>query len=256
MPLSPVDSAVESYFSGAGGSFRRTARIHGVAKSTVHNRKHGRRSIKEARQDKQKLSTGEESALAAYAKRQTQAGNPIEVSALRMMATLILERRVELFSLLLPERLGNHWHENFMKRFPDLAIERTKVMERLRVNGATRPVLEYYFNLFNEMFSLPGLLLENIYNMDEKRVLFGIQNKIRCIIDLTVKNRIRKSAQNRESATIIECISAAGNALSHMMIIVAKTYRNEWYPEGEPGPGQWHFAKSLNGYTDNELGLE
>jgi hypothetical protein len=98
MPLSPVDSAVESYLSGAGGSFRRTARIHGVAKSTAHHQKHGRRSIQEARQDKQKLSTGEESALAAYAKRQTQAGYPIEASALRMMATLILERRVEVFS--------------------------------------------------------------------------------------------------------------------------------------------------------------
>ncbi len=74
-----------------------------------------------------------------------------------------------------------------------------KVMEQLRVNGATRPILEYYFQLFYEMLTLAGIDLENIYNMDKTGVLFGMQNKIRCIIDLSVKNRIQKSAQTRES---------------------------------------------------------
>ncbi len=87
-------------------------------------------------------------------------------------------------------------------------------MERLRVNSATRPVLEYYFQLFNEMFTLSGIELENIYNMDETGVLFEIQNKIRCVIDLKIKNRIQKSAQNRESDTIIECILAKGTVFS------------------------------------------
>jgi hypothetical protein len=76
---------------------------------------HGRRSLNEARRDRQKLTRGEVLALAGYAKRQTQAGYQIDVSALRMMATIILERRVAVFALLLPERLGKHWHEKFMK---------------------------------------------------------------------------------------------------------------------------------------------
>ncbi len=53
------------------------------------------------------------------------------------------------------------------------------------------------------------LIKDNIYNMDKTGIIFSIQNRIRCIVDINVKNRICKSAQNRESATIIECISAS-----------------------------------------------
>jgi hypothetical protein len=141
-----------------------------------------------------------------------------------------------------------------MARFPELIVERTRVMERLRIDGATRPTLEYYYKLFEELLEV--LIKENIYNMDETGIMLGIQNRMRCVVDINVKNRIRKSSQTRESATIIECISASGMVLSPMVIIAAKTHRNEWYPEAEPGPGQWHYAKSPNGYTDNELGLE
>jgi hypothetical protein len=186
MPLSTVDIAVESYLSSTTGSLRQLARIHGVAKSTVSDRKRGRRSLKEARKDKQKLVTGEESALAGHVRTQTIAGYPIDGPTLRRLATVILERRIDIFSGQLLEQIGKHWHEAFFKQFPDLVVERTKVMERLRVSGATRACLEYFYELFKTMIEIPGLIKENIYNMDETGVLFGIQNMIRCIVDMTV----------------------------------------------------------------------
>jgi hypothetical protein len=254
MPLSIVDIAVESFLSGTTGSLRRSARIHGVAKSTVSDRKCGRKSVKEARQEKQKLFPGEESALAGHVSTQTMAGYPIDGPTIRSLATVMLERRTDLFSGAIMERLGKCWHEAFLGRFTELMVEQTRVMEWLRIDGALRPTLEYYYKLFEKMLEVS--IKENIYNMDETGVMFGIQNRTRCIVDINVKNRICKSSQTRESATIMECISASGVVLLPMVIIAVKTHPNEWYPEGEPGPGLRHFAKSPNGYTGNELGLE
>jgi hypothetical protein len=75
-------------------------------------------------------------------------------------------------------------------------------------------------------------------------------------VDTDVYSHVRKSTENCENATIIECISAAGKVLSPMVILDVKTHRTEWYLEERKNAGMWHYATSPYGYTDNELGLE
>ncbi len=238
MPLSYVDVAVESYLFGAIGSLRCYARIHGVVKSSVSDQKREWQSLQVAHQKQQKFVPGEELALVEHERTQALVGYPIDEPTLWRMATTILKWRVAIFLEHALERLAKHWHEGFFKLFARLAIEKIKLMEQLRISGATCPCLELYNKLFKELIESPGLLQENVYDMDETGILLGVQNKICCIMDLTVKNRIRKSSQDRESARVIECVSASKIRLSPMVIIPAKTHHNEWYPEVEPGPGQ------------------
>jgi hypothetical protein len=92
--------------------------------------------------------------------------------------------------------------------------------------------------------------------MDKTGIQLGIQHTGACIVDRNVYNRVRKSTQNRENATIIECISASGRVLAPMIILGVKTHRAEWHSEEKRGAAPWHYATSANGYTDNALGLE
>ncbi len=46
------------------------------------------------------------------------------------------------------------------------------------------------------MLMVAGIDLGKTYNIDEIGVILGMQNKRCCIIDLVIKNYIRKSAQN------------------------------------------------------------
>ncbi len=65
----------------------------------------------------------------------------------------------------------------------------------------------------------------------------------------------RMAPHTRESATILECVSASGCPIRPTIILKAKTHRNTWYPNNKNGPAGWYYATSPNGYTDDELGL-
>jgi hypothetical protein len=106
------------------------------------------------------------------------------------------------------------------------------------------------------MTTSPTVPLENIYNMDETGIQLGVQHTAACIVDTDVYSRVCKSAENRENATIIECISASGRVLSPMVIMGVKTHQTEWHSEERKGAGLWHYATSPNGYIDNVLGLQ
>ncbi len=49
-------------------------------------------------------------------------------------------------------------------------------MEQLCISGATRNCYEQYYKLFKELMEIPGLLQENVDNMDETGVMLGVQN--------------------------------------------------------------------------------
>jgi hypothetical protein len=123
------------------------------------------------------------------------------------------------------------------------------------MENASQECLEHYFGLFEEILEHPDMEAENIYNIDKTAVMLSIQSEDCYIIYKTVKTQIQKSLQNRESATVIECISATGVMLAPVVILGVKMHPNEWYPESNGEPGQWHNITCQNSYTNNKLSL-
>ncbi len=160
MPRSIVNIAVESYLTGSSASLWWSAQTHGVAKSTVSERKRSQKLLKDALHDRLKLLLQEESTLAGNVSQQTLLGYPLDGTILQLLATIILEQRTTLFSRKLPNRWGKHWHEAFFGWFLNLVVEQTTVMERLYINGAMYPCPELYYELLKEMLEL--LIKENI----------------------------------------------------------------------------------------------
>ncbi len=231
MPFQAVDAALQRYRNGRHSSIRQAARDNDLARTTLQDRNRGRLPWAEAFKHRQLLLPGDEQALASYIRNQTIAGYPIDKPTLYRIANSTLRHRAEAREPGLPEQVGKNWPENFYGRYLNLKHERTKVLERPQAGGDAAERIAHWMDLFKEMTTMPVIPLDLIYNMDETGIQLGVQNTAACIVDTDVYNRIRKSSENWENATIIECVSASGRVLSPMVILGVKTHRSEWHSE-------------------------
>jgi hypothetical protein len=211
-------------------------------------------SHKEFAESMTKLTKSEENSLADHIQVQTKAGYPISMLVTQSLADQMLLQRAAKEGTTPLRPVAKIWHQGFFGRLPNIGTEKTKVIERMGVEGATCLCLEHNSDLFQEMVC--RLLAENVYSMDKTGGQLGVDKEETCVIDKTISNRIQKALQDRESAPVIECISAASTHLTPFVILGAKTHHSQWYPEHGGGPAKWHCATSPNGYTDNELAME
>ena len=90
--------------------------------------------------------------------------------------------------------------------------------------------------------------------MDEKGFLLGIALKVKAICHRGRKNLRYSQDGNRETVTVIECVSASGEVLPPMYIYKGSVHLMGWYAgvEAEETPT---FSWSPKGWTGRELGL-
>ena len=88
--------------------------------------------------------------------------------------------------------------------------------------------------------------------MDEKGVMMGYIGKVRVIVSKHDKKIYMTQPGNREWATLIECISQAGQRTRPWFCFKGKQHNRAWFTALPDA----HIAMSDNGWTDNEIGLE
>ncbi len=66
----------------------------------------------------------------------------------------------------------------------------------------------------------------NIYNMDETGVMLGMLWTAKRIITTNVPIPYCRCPQTCKSATVLKCVSATGRAIQPMIIVKAKSHRN------------------------------
>jgi hypothetical protein len=57
------------------------------------------------------------------------------------------------------------------------------------MDGATKPVLEAWFDAYNKVVQKEGIKQENIYNMDESGFSIGTMESTRIILDSTLRTK-------------------------------------------------------------------
>jgi hypothetical protein len=83
----------------------------------------------------------------------------------------------------------------------------------------------------------------------------GVISTSKVITTSDRKGRPRtKQPGNRKWVTVIEAVSAKGQAIPPFIIFDGKLHQATWYQTGIPTP--WKIAISDNGWTNNQLGLE
>lgn len=184
-----------------------------VARQTLQNRFKGQTtSRRKAAEKSQILMPAEEAVLAEWCSLHGSSGKPVSAPALRGYALAISGK--------MP---GKNWHRRFIPRNPSLTFAKSSGLDPKRAKNFNKTVVGDYFEkrkALNDRYN--GIPPEQDWNMDEKGLQMGGGRKNsgrKFIFVRNRKERYRIRSDNLELVTVIECISAAGEACPPSFIL-------------------------------------
>lgn len=232
-----------------GQSARKAALDWGIPKSTLQNRLYGHESHQQAAESQQRLSPVQEGHLTNWILVQEALGLPPTHAQIKEFAQRILAIKGDY------EPLGKHWMQAFLKRNPVIRTKKHRSIDSCRVNGATTEVIKPWFQHLH-LPEIQAIKPENRYNMDESGIIEGLGEN-----GLVVGSSERRSIQKKQPGSkawtsFIECISAAGFALTPLVIFKGKTVQQQWFPEDLSIFEGWQFTATENGWTTDATAVE
>jgi hypothetical protein len=151
----------------------------------------------QARQQQQKLSYAEDKVLLKWIKELTISGYSPGHRVLKEVAEEIRTKRVYNLDDIPPSpfepqpqfNLGQDWVPRFLQGHKHLKVVIGRRIESVRMDGATKPVLEAWFDAYNKLVQQEKIQQENIYNMDESGFSIGTMESTRTIVDSTLRTK-------------------------------------------------------------------
>ncbi|KAJ6437104.1 FAD linked oxidase domain-containingprotein [Purpureocillium lavendulum] len=111
-----------------------------------------------------------------------------------------------------------------------------------------------YFQKLQDIIEEAGILSEDIWNMDETGFRIGV-GKDQLIITKRKRSHYFSIPENRESATLIEAISAGGRNTPAFIILAGQNHMAHWYHQQELEP-ETVLRPTPSGYSNDEISLE
>ena len=149
--------------------------------------------------------------------------------------------------------VGKRWISFFLKRNLRVASIVGRKIEGARAEGATQEQIRAFLELFEGTRVRLGIRTEDMWNMDETGKAMGVCANTRVLADSRKSKAYKQSPENREWASIIECVSATGKKLRCGVIFKGKNLQSTWFPATIT---DWLYTTSENGWTSNAIGLE
>jgi hypothetical protein len=225
------------------------ARIFNISRTTLQRRMNSQLSHEESRVDKHKLDPIEEQTLIRYIIDQDVRGFPLRLSGVEDMANLLLASRDS-------KPVGKHWARRFVDMQPSLKTKFNRPYDYQRALCEDPEVIGNWFRLLRNIMAKYGIPDDDLYNFDETGFMMGMITAS-MVVTRVDKCGKAKSVQpgNREWATAIECINAMGWCIPPFVIVQGAYHLASWTTESG-FPLSWVIKPTLNGWTDNETGLE
>lgn len=232
-------------------SFRSIADHSDVARSTLHARARGRPSLAAKAQSQQYLTPFEEKAMVNFIIQLSDLGTPVRIKYIPSIAFSVARGRPEGKRPLKPP--GKNWAKWLENRHPELKAKKVKALDWDRHEKHIFPKIEHWFKVIGEVLKSSDITPENVYNMDETGVMLSKLGSVKVLVGEKDTRDYRGTWNERETVTVVECISADGRSLKPLVIWPARTHRVNWTTFPTPG---WHYAFSDTGYTNAEISLE
>lgn len=118
-----------------GWSLKKAAQRYGVPMTTLRRRIKGTEPRQLAYRYRTKLSTTQEDRLANWVVTQSLLANPPTHEVVRLFAQRMLTANSN------DLRIGKHWLQCFLKRYPSIRTQRKRCIDSRRINNATEEVL-------------------------------------------------------------------------------------------------------------------
>lgn len=204
---------------GVRNTYRALAEHHNVARSTLHDRAHGKRSKEEKAQSQQYLTPCEEKAIVNFLLQMAEFGQPVRIKHIPSLAFSVARQR----SMNKPAKPpGKNWARAFEKRHPELKARKSTALDWDRYNIYDKVV--HWFEVIRKVLQDQTVLPENVYNMDETGVMLSMLGSVKVLVSKDDLRSYRGARVKRTVVTAIECISADGRYLDPMIIWPASTY--------------------------------
>jgi hypothetical protein len=209
---------------GVPNSYRALADHSHVARSTLHHRAHGRRSIEEKAQSQQYLTPWEEDVVVKFMLQMSDLGHPIRIKFIPSIAFNVTRQRSKADRPLKPP--GKNWAKALENRHPQLQARRLGALDWNRHEKNIYEKVIHWFEVIRKILKDSTVRAENVYNMDETGVMLSMPGSIKVLVAKDDRRKHRGVRIKRTSVTAIECISADGRYLKPMIIWPASTHRS------------------------------
>ena len=245
-----IELAVADCSKQDGISARKAAKIYNVAPSTITRRmNHSVQPATSVHQSRQRLSPTEEQMLVRKAIQHYDSGLPLGIRHLHEFAKEILSTK----DAEVPE-IGQNWHRKLLARNPSIK----RVLSRPPSNRARaarvmrKATLDEFYELYKDMRKTHGVAFPDIYNMDEKGFVMGMNQHSRLLTPIQ-KKHANLNKDGGHEASVLECICADGEALPAWMIFQGVSQPNSGFQYLHNGSSS--IVTSEKGWTDNEIAL-
>ena len=242
-----IQAAIRDLNAGVFQSQRAAAKAYNLPQATFSARVRGARNSQTSHVYQQRLTPEQEDFLVQWILEEDARAFPPSHARAREMANRILRMNGD------HRPLGKHWMAAFLKRNPRVASVVGRKIEAARAEGATPVQIRAFLELFERTRTRLGIRAEDIWNMDETGKALGVCANTRVLASSQKKKAYHQSPENREWASIIECVSATGKKLRCSVIFKGKSLQSTWFPAIIP---EWLYTTSENGWTSNTIGAE
>jgi hypothetical protein len=133
---------------------------------------------------------------------------------------------------------GRNWYSRFMKRHQTRLVSgRGSNLDPKRAQAFNFATVDRYFNRLKERLEDLKVPWEHVWNMDEKGIQLGGGRKhnTRYIFSRGQREKYRMMSDDLELVTVVECVSATGQAMRPGLIFAGSGQCEEWY---EPDIGR------------------
>ncbi len=243
-----IEQAIEALRNGDFKSLRAAGRAYGVPETTLRDRLKGSTNRVIAHQHQQKLTPLQEDFLADWILEEAARGQPPSHARARDMANRVVRMNGG------TELLGVKWIQNFLKRNLRVASVVGRKIEAARADAASAEQVRAWMELFEATRTRYSIPHEHIYNMDETGLALGVCTNTQVLTSSKKKKAYKKTPENREWVSILECISATGRTLRPAVIFKGKSLQTTWFPSATVP--DWLYTTSENGWTANCIGVE
>ena len=198
------------------------------------------------------LDIAQEHAICQYIDLRQRIQCPIRQRELRPLANSLLRKNDSTHP-----GVSTRWTARFLARHPQYNIKKHKTIAAERRGAMDFNTISRHFVAFNEAIINHGVQTADLYNVDESGFQLGMGRAQKVILNKLLKSGQNKdtipNSANRESLTVVECISADGVVLAPLVIFAAKQIRAPWV-SNDLG-NETLLAVSDTGYINDDIAL-
>jgi hypothetical protein len=138
---------------------------YGIPQQTISDRLSGQTAKADQIQPHRRLNKNQEAHLVSWILRQESLGYAPSHSQIKACVKALIKRQG------ITQKLGKHWVERFIDRYPEIKTKPGRRQEANRFNSFTPKAVHWYFDIREKEYG--WIKPENIVNVDEGGIMSG-----------------------------------------------------------------------------------